>query len=144
MPKSEGGTAYFMIKNLYTNGKRIAVLDKLDDLLQNYQSEYQYLFKTLYCFSSDGTIESVYNLPNIARKVLDNFLMIMVPDSSNSYQKLMKINFDENKKTAIYKFTNDQSHITGKGFNPSLISEAENVIRYLLEMIECVSTITIL
>ena len=127
-----------MIKNLTSGSKRIAKLDVLDKLLIDYPSEYQYLFKTLYSFSPDGTIESVYHLPNIARKVLDNFLMIMIPDNSSSYQKLGKINFDENKKTAIYKFTNDQSHITGKGFDPSLPSEAQNVISYLLEMMKTV------
>ncbi|NMC29813.1 MAG: AAA family ATPase [Pelolinea sp.] len=138
IPRSVGHKAYYMIKNLICDSKRIAKLDVLDRLLINYPNEYQYLFKTLYSFSPDGTIESVYNLPNIARKVLDNFLMIMIPDNSSPYQKLGKINFDENKKTAIYKFTNDQSHTTGKGFDPSLPSEAQNVISYLLEMMKTV------
>lgn len=138
VPNSAGHKKYYMIKNLTSGSKRIAKLDVLDKLLIDYPSEYQYLFKTLYSFSPDGTIESVYHLPNIARKVLDNFLMIMIPDNSSSYQKLGKINFDENKKTAIYKFTNDQSHITGKGFDPSLPSEAQNVISYLLEMMKTV------
>ena len=130
--------SYYMIKNPYVNGRRIAQLGQLDKLLIEFQSEYQYLFKTLYCYKPDDTIESAYNLPNIARKVLDNFLMVMIPDNSSPYRKLELINFDENKKAAIYKFTNDQSHITGKGFDPSLTSECKNVITYLLEMIETV------
>lgn len=129
---------YYMIKNLNVNDSRVAKVDVLDKLLISYSSEYQYLFKTLYTFTPDGTIDSVYHLPNIARKVLDNFLMIMIPDNSTSYKKLEKIKFDENKKTAIYKFTNDQSHITGKGFDPSLPSETQNVISYLLEMMKVV------
>jgi hypothetical protein len=64
--------------------------------------------------------------------------MIMIPDNSTSYQKLEQINFDNNKKTVIYKFTNDQSHITGKGFDPSLVSESQNVIAYMLEMMRTV------
>lgn len=129
---------YYMIKNLNVNDSRVAKVDVLDKLLISYSSEYQYLFKTLYTFTPDGTIDSVYHLPNIARKVIDNFLMIMIPDNSTSYKKLEKIEFDENKKTAIYKFTNDQSHITGKGFDPSLPSETQNVISYLLEMMKVV------
>ncbi|MCL4272252.1 MAG: AAA family ATPase [Anaerolineales bacterium] len=138
MPKKHGSKAYYMIKNIRSEGKRAAKLDVLDKLLISYNSEYQYLFKTLLEFSPDGTIDSVYHIPNIARKVLDSFLMIMVPDNRNPYQKLEQINFDKNKKTAIYKFTNDQSHITGKGFDPSLVSESQNVITYLLEMMQTV------
>ena len=129
---------FYMIKNTMSDGKRIAKLDNLDKLLKSYSSEYQYLFKQLYTFSPDGTIDSVYHIPNIARKVLDSFLMVMIPDNSSSYQKLEQLNFDKNKKTAIYKFTNDQSHITGKGFDPSLVSESQNVIAYLLEMMRTV------
>jgi wobble nucleotide-excising tRNase len=129
---------YYMIKNHIKNEVRIAEIDNLDKLLKNYSSEYQYLFKVLYDFKPDGTIDSVYNLPNIARKVLDNFLLIMVPDNSTPFKKLEMIDYDTNKKTAIYKFTNDQSHIKGKGFDPSLVVEAENVITYLLEMMKSV------
>jgi hypothetical protein len=39
--------------------------------------------------------------------------MFRVPNGKSTYQKLTTLNFDETKKTAIYKFTNDQSHITG-------------------------------
>ena len=60
----------------------------------------------------------------------------MVPDNSNPFIKLKEIEFDKDKKTAIYKFTNDQSHMTGKGFNPSLVPEAQNTVTYLLEMID--------
>lgn len=127
---------YFMIKSQNDDEAREATLDTLDKLLIEYSSEYQYLFKILYNFPSDGTIVSVYNIPNIARKVLEYFLMIMVPDNSNPFIKLKEIEFDKDKKTAIYKFTNDQSHMTGKGFNPSLVPEAQNTVTYLLEMID--------
>ena len=138
MPNSQGRKSYYMIKNLRNDEKRIATLAVLDKLLKNYNTEYQYLFKILYRFTPDGTLDSVYHLPNIARKVLENFLMIMYPDNNTPYKKLEQINFDENKKTAIYKFTNDQSHITGKGFNPALVSESQNVIAFLLDMMHTV------
>ena len=125
-----------MVKNYMDSGKRMAKLDKLDSLLINYPSEYQYLVKTLMDYKKDGTIEDVYHLPNIARKVLENFLMMIVPSNENIYSKLEKVEFDENKKTAIYSFVNDQSHMTGKGFNPSLVTEAQKVIPFLFEMIK--------
>jgi len=136
--RSQGKKKFFMIKNYIENENRCARLDVLDTLLRDYESEYQYLFKMLFHFEPDGTIGTVYNMPNIARKVLEYFLLLMVPDNRILYQKLEAIDFDENKKTAIYKFTNDQSHITGKGFDPSLVSETQKNISYLLEMIESV------
>ena len=137
-PNRDGGKEYYMIKNQYVDGNRIATLDVMDKLLQKYESEYQYLFKVIYNFESDGTIESVYHIPNLARKLLESFLMMMVPNSNGLYSKIESLDFDENKKTAIYKFTNDQSHITGKGFDPSLVQESQNNVKYLMEMMETV------
>jgi hypothetical protein len=48
------------------------------------------------------------------------------------------LSFDDIKKTAIYKFTNDQSHITWKWFDLSLIWETQKNVKYLLEMMESV------
>lgn len=128
----------YMIKNQYVGGDRIATLNVMDKLLQDYESEYQYLFKVIYNFESDGTIESVYHIPNFARKLLESFLMIAVPNSKSFYEKMTSLKFDENKKTAIYKFTNDQSHTIGKGFDPSLVQECQNNVKYLMEMMESV------
>jgi len=130
--------SYLMINNKFEDDERCAYICKLDDLLKDHESEYHYLFKMLYEFRSDGTIASVYNIPNIARKVLDTFLMFRVPNSETTYKKMTVIPFDDVKKTAIYKFTNDQSHITGKGFDPALVPETQNNVKHLLEMIEAV------
>lgn len=136
--KNKVDSGFYMIKNSFVSSNRIATLDDLDDLLKNHESEYQYLFKMLYDFESDGTIASVYHIPNITRKVLEYFLMIMVPNNESMYKKMESLRFDDNKKTAIYKFTNAQSHITGKGFDPSLIQESQNNVKYLLEMMKSV------
>lgn len=127
---------FLMINNRFVNTKRYANIEELDKLLLDHESEYHYLFKRLYMFKSDGTIESVYDIPNLARKVLDTFLMFMVPSSESQYKKMERIKFDENKKTSIYKFTNDKSHITGKGFDPSLVQETQTNVSLLLEMIK--------
>ena len=62
-----------------------------------------------------------------------------MPANGNTYDQLLKTNFDEDKKTAIYKFTNDNSHITGKGFDPAIVAETQKNVAYLLEMIEAVA-----
>jgi wobble nucleotide-excising tRNase len=138
IPKKFGQKGYYMVNNKYNAGVRSAFLASLDQTLQDHESEYHYLFKCLYNFKSDGTILNVYHIPNIARKVLDTFLMFRVPNSTSGYEKMTTLTFDENKKTAIYKFTNDQSHITGAGFDPSLIAETQNNVKALLEMMEAV------
>ena len=128
----------YMLRNHYVESNRTIEITALDKLLQNHESEYHYLFKRLYEFNGDGSIESVYDIPNLARKVLDTFLMFRVPNSKSQYEKLNELDFDENKKTTLYKFTNDQSHITGKGFEPSLVEETQKNVKYLCEMMEAV------
>lgn len=59
-----------------------------------------------------------------------------VPKSVDAYQQLRELNFDEHKKLVIYKFMNDQSHITGSGFDPALVSETQKCVKYVLELME--------
>jgi wobble nucleotide-excising tRNase len=122
-----------------TEQGRFARLAPLDKLLIEHATEYHYLFKVLYTFKSDGTIQGCYHVPNIARKVLETFLDFHVPSSKSLYQKLDETKFDSHKKTAIYKFANDLSHHTGKSFDPALVAEAQKNTTYLLEMIEAVA-----
>jgi len=135
--------SYFMIKNKYSiSDGREAYIAKLDKTLVDHESEYHFLMKTLFEFVARDEnaidIASVYHIPNIVRKALDTFLMFRVPNSNTLYNKIESLDFDEDKKTAIYKFANDQSHITGKGFDPALVPEAQKNVKYLLEMIEAV------
>lgn len=118
---------------------RSARLGPLDKLLVEHSTEYNYLFKVLYSFTSDGTIQGCYHIPNIARKVLETFLDFHVPSNRNLYQKLDQIAFDQHKRTAIYKFANDLSHHTGKAFDPALVAETQKNVTYLLELIETVA-----
>lgn len=135
----------FMIKNKYTNEKeRIAEISKIDPFLEKYNTEYEYLFSQLYKFSQnnseDKKIEDVYHIPNIGRKVLETFLMFRIPNNKSLSAKVAQLEdedvFDKNQLTAINKFFNDQSHITGSGFDPSLVQESEKNVKYLLNMIE--------
>jgi len=104
-----------------------------------HRTEYQFLFKILYGFRSDGTIQSSYHIPNVARKVLETFLEFHIPSNDSVYQKMESVSFDAQKKNAIYKFANDLSHATGKGFDPALVTETQKSVGYLLEMIKAVA-----
>jgi hypothetical protein len=72
----------------------------------------------------------------------ETFLMFSVPNSKSFYTKMDELKadgYDEQKLDAIYKFTNDQSHITGSGFNPALVPETKKVVKELFEMMETIS-----
>ncbi len=142
--RGAGGASYFMIKNNFLNGSRAATLEIMDKELCEYESEYHYLFKLLKQLKDeqDGTIAKAYPVPNIARKVWDTFLMFSVPNGKSSYKKMDELKafgFDKQKLDAVYKFTNDQSHITGSGFDPALVPETQKVVKELFEMMEAIA-----
>lgn len=142
IPKKDAAkkSFYMLISVADAAGNRSVNMVPLDATLMEHDTEYAFLFKTLYEFKSDGTIIGSYHIPNIARKLLEAFLNFYYPGTTTSqYQKLQKVPFDENKKTAIYKFTNDQSHPTGKGFDPALIQESQTNVGHILQMIKEVS-----
>lgn len=132
---------HFMIRCDDNSDTRNASIIAMDPLLRDYATEYHYLFKQLYSYSCNGTIANAYHLPNIARKVLETFLEFYTPSAKSPYRKLEEVAFDEHKKTAIYKFVNDQSHPTGKGFDPALVEETRTNIGFLLEMIEALAPV---
>lgn len=137
-------TSYFMIKNDFSNGNRLALIENMDKELQEYESEYHYLFHLLKTMrdSQNESIEKAYPVPNIARKVWESFLMFRVPNGRSPYSKmevLKKDGYSSQKLDAIYKFTNDQSHITGAGFDPALVPETKKVIGEILEMMETIA-----
>ena len=141
LPNTLGRKSYAMVLCSETAAGRSARITALDPLLIEHATEYHYLFKVLYTFQSDGTILSCYHVPNVARKVLETFLDFHLPSNNSLYRKLDETDFDPHKKTAIYKFTNDLSHFTGKGFDPALVAETQKNTAYLLEMIKHVGPI---
>lgn len=139
LPNALGKKSYAMVVCSEIAAGRAARITALDPLLIEHATEYHYLFKVLYTFQSDGTILSCYHVPNVARKVLETFLDFHLPSNKSLYRKLDETDFDPHKKTAIYKFTNDLSHFTGKGFDPALVAETQKNTAYLLEMIKHVA-----
>ena len=143
-PSSQrANSGFYMVKNKYDANARAGYLTKLDKELEKYESEYQYLFKLLKEFHAEqnDSIARAYPIPNIARKVWETFLLFAVPNSDNFYVKmniLKESGHDAQKLDAIYKFTNDQSHVTGSGFDPSLVPEAKKVTKELFEMMAAV------
>lgn len=131
--------SFYMVVCTESGASRDAVLKPLDPLLRDHPTEYCYLFKLLHDFKSDGTIVASYHIPNVARKVLETFLEFQRPHERTLHAQLEAVDFDPHKKTAIYKFANDLSHFTGKGFDPALVAETQKNVAYLLEMVKAVA-----
>lgn len=139
-PRNERG--FFMLKAKATSGDhRKSWIEPMDDALTKNGSEYVFLFKQVRDYSCDGTIENAYPMPNIIRKVLEQFLEFMCPTADKTYHKLQSLTFDPVKKTALNKYANDFSHPTGKGLDPSLVDETRNNAAHLIEMIQVVAPI---
>ena len=137
--KSDKNVGYYMIENSYGNDStRSAYLAKMDNALIKYETEYAYLFSLVldYVNGNDYTIYKAYQMANVGRKLLDSFLSFQVPLFVTPFQRLENINFDDIKKSAIYKFVNDESHITTSGgIEPQLPQEAHQCMQDLLDMI---------
>jgi len=118
--------------------KRETLIVPLDKVLKKASSEYQYLFKILRDFDSDGSISSSYHIPNVCRKVLETYLEMHFSGKS-LYKKLEKVPFDEQKKVALNKYANDLSHSTFSVIDPALVGETEKGVKTILEMIELVT-----
>ena len=94
----------------------------MEESLKNYESEYHFIFKTLYDFVErtkdlnsgdlDISIEMCYNYANMSRKLLEIFTSIYSRDS-NLKEKIKTTFSDviiEEDRELVYKFVNNFSH----------------------------------
>lgn len=133
---------YFMLRaSAAIGGERRSKIELMDKALTKNGSEYVFLFKQVRDYQCDGTIENAYHMPNVIRKVLEQFVEFMCPTDEKFYTKLKTINFDPIKITALNKYAQDFSHPTGKGLDPSLVDETRNNAAHLIEMIQTVAPI---
>lgn len=78
--KGKGGSEHFQCKAIADNGERRCTISRLDELLQNYETEYHYLFSYVTRVADGKAAASeLLPLPNIARRVLEAFLAFKRP-----------------------------------------------------------------
>lgn len=134
---------YYSITAHKTNAQRSARIEALDTLLITFESEYHFLFKNLHDIATvpaeDG-LAKYYNVPNMARRVLESFLAHYVPDKQGElFKKMESIQYDGAIKTRILRLLNTYSHSAVIGVSehdPTVLSETRDVIKELLEMIK--------
>lgn len=126
------------------NGRR-STIRQIDPLLEQYQSEYHYLFARVYRAATETGLKGLeenYVLPNIGRRLLETFLAFRRPDVAGAgelWRKLQVIPFDEAKKVRLLRFLHTHSHGDTVGepeHDLSALAEARFVLKDLLEFLE--------
>lgn len=134
---------FFMLDCSLTDQGRRSCIAPLDPLLEQFESEYHYLFARVYRRVQEqvqGGLEANYIFPNMARRLLETFLAFRCPQHAGELrQKLQGIDFDETKKLRILRFLHTHSHADAIGdpeHDPSALGEAKTVMTDLLALIQ--------
>lgn len=134
---------FYMVDCVHDGKIRCSKLIALDPLLEQYNSEYHYLFARIYRKVKDysqGPLEEYYVFPNMARRVLEAFLAFRHPQIAGElWKKLRLVQFDESKKTRILRFVHTHSHSGAVGeseHDPSILCETKSVLKDLLDFIQ--------
>lgn len=134
---------FYMLDRVHGSNPRSTTLRTLDPLLEQYESEYHYLFACVHRaakVTGETALEQNYGLPNVARRLLEMFLAFRRPQIAGElWQKLKGVPFDEAKKVRIARFLHTHSHgdtIGEPEHDLSLLGEARAVLADLLELIE--------
>lgn len=135
---------FYLLKACIKAGQRTASLTPIDPLLEQYESEYHYLFKQVHAEVHRGDaevmLEEYYGMPNLARRLVEAFLAFRYPAIQGDLSKQMEgINFDGGKKTRILRFLHTYSHsgsVADPEHDPSILSETRSILSEVLELIE--------
>lgn len=134
---------FYMLDCSLTDQGRRSRITHLDPLLEQFHSEYHYLFFRIYRRANEPAqngLENNYIFPNIARRLLEAFLAFRHPQiNGDLHNKLLNVNFDNVKKRRIIRFLHTHSHadaIVDSEHDLSALSEAQAVLRDLLALIK--------
>ncbi|MRR49669.1 MAG: hypothetical protein EG825_01945 [Rhodocyclaceae bacterium] len=145
LPKQQRKTAqFYMLSSSDAAGQRAAALHPLDPLLREYESEYHYLFKSVFdeanSQAGNGELAASYSMPNVARRVLEAFLAFRVPGKARElYQQFEQIEFEPAKKARILRFVHTHSHfkeVAEPEHDLSVLAETRPVLQDVLALIE--------
>jgi wobble nucleotide-excising tRNase len=146
--KHENNSSFYIIKSRIDSGIRCSVIEKIDKLLYEHNSEYTYLFKLIYnrAQTQYSNLEKDYIYPNAIRKFLENYISFKVPlGGVNIHKKFQKLcedypEIDSETKTRIESYCQDQSHPlyqdSPTDFDERLLGEIQQVCSAIIKLIE--------
>lgn len=133
---------FYMLRATFVAGERCSAIEALDPFLRDHESEYHYLFKRILAaggLPGGGPLQTYYELPNLARRLLESFLVFKVPNEGSLHARLEAVDFDGPKKTRLIRFLDIHSHseqIAEGHDEASALAEAPEVLQDLLALIE--------
>lgn len=134
---------FYMLDCSLTDQGRRSRIAPLDPLLEQFGSEYHYLFARIYRrahVDAAGGLQANYIFPNMARRLLETFLAFRRPQHAGELrQKIQGVDFDEAKKLRILRFLHTHSHgdaIVDPEHDLSALGEAQAVLTDLLALIQ--------
>ena len=141
LPGKGKNCGYFMLRCESVESGRSSRIAELDSLLVNYESDYHYLFKRVMLGSQlpgQLPLEDYYQLPNIARRLLETFIAFKVPSTETLHAKLERLPGDPAAKARIYQFVQAFSHddaIGDEGEGALALAEGPAVLSSLLDLV---------
>lgn len=145
-PKPEN--CFFYRLDTPASSPRHSLLVDADDSLKNYGSEYHYIFKKLYEYREQATLnrDEAFLTANFARKLLESFFAFKFPRGRNDVSQLMDAGLagcvitTKELKEKIYRFINKYSHgdvieITEES-SENLAGESHSVVSNIFQWIE--------
>jgi wobble nucleotide-excising tRNase len=135
---------FYLLHVTARDDRREAVLSPIDPLLEQYESEYHYIFRRVYDEAQRGAngvaLETCYGMPNIARRLVEAFLSFRFPACTGDLAKQLDgVPFDAAKKARILRFLNTHSHhghVAEPEHDLSVLSETGAVLGDVLALIE--------
>jgi wobble nucleotide-excising tRNase len=133
---------FYMLRAGFENGGRSSTIQMLDPFLRDHESEYHYLFKRVLdagTLPAGAPLQTYYELPNLARRLLESFLVFKVPNKATLHSRLEAIEFDGPKTTRLIRFLDTHSHAEqiGTGHEEaSSLAEAPEILRDMLALME--------
>jgi wobble nucleotide-excising tRNase len=135
---------FYSLHTMLVDGKRNAVISRIDPLLEEYESEYHFLFRQVHEAAIDATpvteLVQFYGMPNVARRLVETFLAYRFPDCSGDlFKRFERVDYDGAKKTRILRLLNTYSHsggISDPEHDPSVLSETREVMKIVMDMIQ--------
>jgi wobble nucleotide-excising tRNase len=132
--------AIYMLRLRHDSPGRRSELCAIDPLLDEYQSDYHYLYSCLLKWADgdqNGSLQQGYWHPSVARRVIEAFLAFRVPGSMELWGRMKAVapSFDEARKARIYRFVQVHSHLDAVGDGDedlSLLGEGNAVIKDVL------------
>ncbi|WP_456389491.1 AAA family ATPase [Hydrogenimonas sp.] len=135
---------FYSLQTTLVDGERSATLSRIDPLLEQFESEYHFLFRQVYDVANNAStateLAQFYAMPNIARRMIEIFLAYRFPDcGGNLFKRFERVDFDLAKKTRILRLLNTYSHsdgISDPEHDLSLLAETREVMNAILELIQ--------